>query len=302
MQLLMLDFSKILQYFVPQPSPYPLVRIGGSSDGAYLVPKDFDGITACFSPGVCNTKDFEDDLAEQYNIRSYMCDFSSDEDLFTTPLIEGLQTFEKKWLDLANTPKSHTLDEWVDRTESGDEGDLILQMDIEGAEYRNLLSTPKSCLKRFRIIVLEIHSLGNFEQKIAVTAGIKKRLKFLGSKAWLPIRKGIASLPSNRVSEKIVNRIGHALEPYLIEKFAKKVCETHICVHAHPNNCCGEFVDKKTGMNVPRVLELTFLRKDRFQGVASENIPPIIPHPLDIVNVPNNPPLALNSRWHSPNS
>lgn len=267
-----------------------------------MVPDDFDGITACFSPGVCNSKDFEDELAEKHKIRSHMCDFSSDEHLFKTPLVAGLQTFEKKWLDLTNSASSLTLNDWVEQAESGAQGDLILQMDIEGAEYRNLVRTPKSCLKRFRIIILEIHSLGIFDESAGVAANIKKRVKTLASKAWLPIRSGIASLPANRVSEKIVNRIGHLLEPYMIERLAKKICETHICVHAHPNNCSGEFIDKKTGMNVPRVLELTFLRKDRFQGAETEHISPSIPHPLDIVNVPTNPPLTLNSRWVLPNA
>ncbi len=38
-------------------------------------------------------------------------------------------------------------------------GDLVLQMDIEGAEYRNILGTSDSTLKRFRYIVLELHGL-----------------------------------------------------------------------------------------------------------------------------------------------
>ncbi|MFA6141544.1 MAG: FkbM family methyltransferase, partial [Hyphomicrobium sp.] len=38
-------------------------------------------------------------------------------------------------------------------------GDLILQMDIEGAEYRVLTSLSDSLLRRFRIIVIEFHEL-----------------------------------------------------------------------------------------------------------------------------------------------
>lgn len=75
------------------------------------MPDDFDGITACFSPRVCNSKDFEDELAEKYKIRSHMCDFLSDAHLFKTPLITGLQTFEKKWLNLRSSASSLTLND-----------------------------------------------------------------------------------------------------------------------------------------------------------------------------------------------
>ena len=39
---------------------------------------------------------------------------------------------------------------------------LLLQMDIEGAEYRNILATYDETLARFRVIVLEVHGLGKF--------------------------------------------------------------------------------------------------------------------------------------------
>ena len=42
---------------------------------------------------------------------------------------------------------------------SEDEGDLILQMDIEGAEYEVLKHTSTDLLQRFRIMVIEFHHL-----------------------------------------------------------------------------------------------------------------------------------------------
>ena len=46
----------------PKASPFGLIRIGGNSDGAYLVPDDLQGISCCFSPGVSDRKSFEDEL------------------------------------------------------------------------------------------------------------------------------------------------------------------------------------------------------------------------------------------------
>ena len=102
-----------INVMIPKPSPCELVRIGGDSDGAYLVPDDLEGVQACFSPGVFNFKDFEDELATRYGIRSYMCDFSSDVEKFATPLIPGMQVFDKKWLEVSGDSNSFTLDEWV---------------------------------------------------------------------------------------------------------------------------------------------------------------------------------------------
>ena len=52
----------VVEFLQPKPCPVPLVRIGGNRDGAYLVPDDLTGVSACFSPGVSNRKDFEDKL------------------------------------------------------------------------------------------------------------------------------------------------------------------------------------------------------------------------------------------------
>ena len=147
-----------LEFLRPKPSPKPLVRYGGCSDGAYLIPEDLDGIRACFSPGVNNFKTFEDELTDKLGISAHMCDFSSDANKLRTPLREGMQSFEKLWLDVDGVKDSTTFEDWISRRAPGTQ-DLLLQMDIEGAEYRNLLATPRNILQRFRIIVMELHGL-----------------------------------------------------------------------------------------------------------------------------------------------
>jgi hypothetical protein len=145
----------------PKPCPYRFVRIGGQNDGAYLLPDDLADIDACFSPGVDNRKDFEDELAMDYGIKSHMCDFRSDVAQLKTPLLQGKQTFDKYWLEPYEKSDCVSLKEWVDSFSLTDSRDLILQMDIEGAEYRNLLACDDKTIDRFRIIVIEIHGLGS---------------------------------------------------------------------------------------------------------------------------------------------
>jgi hypothetical protein len=240
---------------IPQPCPFPLIRIGGSSDGAYLLPDDLKGIEACYSPGVNNFKRFEDELAHKYGISSHMCDFSSDINRLETDLIPGIQTFQKKWLDVDGGPDSITLDEWVG-TYSPSDSDLILQIDIEGAEYRNLLALSEDCLHRFRIIIIELHGLGSINES----------------------RQGDSP----------------------VEMLLRKLRKSHTAVHAHPNNCCGFFIDEETRMNIPNVIEVTYLRNDRFSGDPDKFIIPEIPNILDIeCNVPWMPPIHLNSLWNN---
>ncbi|MEO1004169.1 MAG: hypothetical protein AAFX65_13800 [Cyanobacteria bacterium J06638_7] len=248
------DAAERLDVLRPKPSPVPLIRIGGHRDGAYLVPDDLLGIRACFSPGVSNRKDFEDELLERFGIGSHMCDYSSDPERFRTPLRPG-QTFLKKWLDVDGNEECVSLQQWVQEMEPDSDGDLMLQMDIEGAEYRNLLHTPAVTLQRFRILLVELHGLD----------------------AWL-------------APERFEKEIAPLLD----------LLDQHFCcVHAHPNNCCGDFQVPGSNRNLPRVHELTFLRRDRWAGVSDDDLqPPLLPHPLDIVcNTPQNAPVVLNEHW-----
>jgi hypothetical protein len=151
-----LALEAAIHFFRPKPSPVRLVRVGGRRDGAYLIPDDFEGIGACFSPGVANRKDFEDELWHKHGICSYMVDFSSEEDNFESPLLPGAQFFQKKWLAPLDSWNSISLESWVKQSEPGDT-DLLLQMDIEGGEYENLSQAPTEILARFRIMVIEFH-------------------------------------------------------------------------------------------------------------------------------------------------
>lgn len=243
-----------IHVMLPKPSPAPLIRIGGQADGSYLLPDDLHGIKACFSPGVSNRKDFEDELCDRFAIACHMCDYSSDKARLRTPL-KPTQTFRKKWLETQSGPDRISLTDWVNETHPDAKEDLLLQMDIEGAEFRTLLNTPENILRRFRIIVLELHRLR---------------------------------------ACKDPNEFSRELGPLL------SLLDKHfVCVHAHPNNCCGEFILDDSGLNMPQVCEFTFLRRDRWRNRPKDGLyQPLIPHPLDIAaNVPGKPPIFLNEKW-----
>ena len=62
----------------PQSVGLELLRLGGESDGGYLVPDDLDDLSACFSPGVSDVADFELSLADGYGVRCHLADASVD--------------------------------------------------------------------------------------------------------------------------------------------------------------------------------------------------------------------------------
>jgi hypothetical protein len=176
-----------------------------------------------------------------------MCDYTSDVSKLRTPIIEGMQFFEKKWLDVNGSNDAIDLNDWVTKTTTSG-SDVMLQMDIEGAEYRNLLNLKPDVLKRFRMIVIELHGL-----------------RHLGHKSFL-----------NGIFSETLRRINNDF----------------ICVHAHPNNCCG--TTTYGDWVVPNVMEFTFLRKDR---IKLNEISLALPQTKDISNVPTKAPLHLTGKW-----
>lgn len=148
--------EEVADYLAPKHTGIGLLRVGGESDGAYLIPDDLDGVAACFSPGVANRKDFEDDLVDRFGIRTHMADFTSSSSELATPLREGFQTFIPKWVR-PEGENSVSLKEWVEEMEGLEGSDLLLQMDIEGGEWENLDHIDLDTLSRFRILCIEFH-------------------------------------------------------------------------------------------------------------------------------------------------
>ncbi|RXV63790.1 hypothetical protein C6W92_08935 [Roseovarius sp. A46] len=138
----------------PQAGGAPLIRIGDFGDGGYLLPDDLHGIVACYSPGVSERASFELDLAKR-GIRSFMADASVEKPPMDIPGAE----FMPKFLGDRNEGDTMTLETWVSGTDPEPTADLLLQMDIEGAEYATLASASRDLLRRFRMIVIEWHHL-----------------------------------------------------------------------------------------------------------------------------------------------
>jgi hypothetical protein len=141
--------------FRPTRTEHNLIRVGGSGDGGYLIPESQVGmISAVFSPGVADVADFELFFAER-GVKCFLIDGSVND----SPSSHENMKFEKLWLSEVTVPgESVSLNDWVTHEGQGS-SDLLLQIDIEGAEFETLLSTPEHILMRFRVIVIEIHDM-----------------------------------------------------------------------------------------------------------------------------------------------
>jgi hypothetical protein len=136
-----------------------LCRVGANEDGGYLLVDDFEGISACYSPGVSDGIEFDRDLARR-GIAVHMADAS----VSCPDNMQSNMTFLQKFLGGQTEGDFISMEDWIAQTDSGD-GDLLLEMDIEGAEYNVLETMSITTLKKFRQIVIEFHNFDEIFQR-----------------------------------------------------------------------------------------------------------------------------------------
>lgn len=220
----------------------PMIRLGDPADGGYVLPDDLEGIRACFSPGVDDRATFERDIAR----RGIPC-FLADASVASAPVEDPLFRFLPKFLGVVNDDSTTTLHDWVEDNAPGTD-DLLLQMDIEGHEVPVILNVTDAVLRRFRIIVIELHNL-----------------------------------------DRLLDREGFTV----LSAMFSRLLEHFVVVHNHPNNYGGSV--RRGDIEIPRVLETTFLRRDRVTDWTKVSR---FPHPLDVTNAADRPDVILPAAWH----
>ena len=202
-----------------------LLRLGPKGDGGYLIPDDIADIEACFSPGVDTESGFELDCAHR-GIPVFMADASVDGPATSHDLF----TFRKQYIGLYTGGQYITLDDWVRSAElKSENSDLLLQMDIEGAEYETLTSVSTSLMQRFRIIVVEFHFLDQIWNKHFYRTASAVFEKILSTHACVHIH------PNNYVH--VENHSGISIPPLMEFSFYRRdriVSSDRAAVFPHP--------------------------------------------------------------------
>jgi len=222
-----------------------LIRVGGGADGGYLLPNILNDVIYCFSPGVEYTSDFEVELSEKYNIKSFMADAS----VLQPPVSSSDFEFIPKFLGAKTGDDYITLSDWIDKSGVGLNSNKILQMDIEGGEYDVLVYEDSETLASFSILVIEFHNL-----------------KKLFDRDFLKMVSGI---------------------------FQKLFKNFSIC-HVHPNN--HSRLVSLYGVDVPEVIEVTFVRNDQLHKCRSHQAV-CLPHNLDSKNSVDSDDLIMPEIW-----
>lgn len=145
------DIKAFLRSLAPRHCGSELVRIGPNEDGGYLLPDDLSGVSALFSPGVSETLGFDLGIAE----RGTDC-FLADASVSAPNGLLPNMRFDQKFIGPYDEGDFMTMRSWIDDCAPGKD-DLLLQMDIEGAEYDVLPTISDDTLRRFRIMLIEFH-------------------------------------------------------------------------------------------------------------------------------------------------
>jgi hypothetical protein len=131
------------------------MRAGSKGDGGYLIPNDLHGISRIISGGCDSAWSFEKFFLEQYNVNSIIVDRIDKKPQDLSPKIEYIDA----WLGEGDDRTLVSLASILNGLERTSEPELLLQLDIEGAEFSELQRIPEEELRRFRIIVIEFHGL-----------------------------------------------------------------------------------------------------------------------------------------------
>lgn len=152
------EFSKLLNFLEPKETNILLQRVGGDGDGAYLVPKELEKIDFCLSPGSNKEWSFEKDLYDRFKIKSAIMDRKENQpkDLYRE------LTFSDSWLGPYDDFNHTSINSWINELGLDSSSNLMLQMDIEGAEYQVLSTLPEKTLEKFAILIIEFHYTNRF--------------------------------------------------------------------------------------------------------------------------------------------
>ena len=132
------------------------ILMGVKKDGCYVMLNDFDNIKIAYSIGIKDSVQFDKALADK-GIDIYMYDHTINN------LPYENEKFHWKKIGIGgNYERIHmnniqTLEEMLTTNGHLDEKNMILKIDVEGAEWNSLKEVPEDLLIRFKYILIEYH-------------------------------------------------------------------------------------------------------------------------------------------------
>jgi hypothetical protein len=137
-----------------------LVRIGPDKDGGYVLVDDFKPNQTVISYGISTEYGFEQELARR-GCDVYMFDHTIESINATSEMMK----FYREGVAGVSNPQDnlYSIEDHLAKYDvQGDQ--LVLKMDVEGAEFESIGMASEACLARFDQIVFEVHRLVNLNQ------------------------------------------------------------------------------------------------------------------------------------------
>ena len=221
------EIVNTLKLLSPRKTDKTPIRIGNEIDGGYILLKELikdNGVTYSF--GVGHTNLFEQEMTKKYNHTNYMYDHTLiPKFVKRIPKTKNF-VFKPIGVGSKNTEDLRTIPTMIEDNGHQNEKDMILQCDIEGAEWDIFKGISQDTLKQFAQIIIEFHSL----DKCIKDLDFFKRGK-MEHWRYAPMKETLNILRQN-------------FTPY----------------HVHGNNHRGTFIFE--GVTVPEVLEVSYVRND----------------------------------------
>ncbi len=148
----------------------PFIRVGAPHDGGYVMLDDLKGSVA-YSFGISNDVSWDDAMTEHgYDI--YMYDFSIKE----LPYKKKQFHFFKKGIasSIPYDTYLNTLENFMEKNGHRNHKNMILKMDVEGAEWGFFNMVKEETLCQFDQIVMEWHNLNSNDWTENIIKGMEK--------------------------------------------------------------------------------------------------------------------------------
>ncbi|MBR1729887.1 MAG: FkbM family methyltransferase [Selenomonadaceae bacterium] len=229
------------------------IRVGRDFDGGYVMVDDFKNVKNVYSCGISDDVSWDVDFTGKIKSRGGGADiFMYDHTIDHLP--QEAENFH--WFKLGITgkfdpqqPELETLSRLIERNDHLNDYNMILKIDIEGAEWDVLEHIDVDTLDHFSQIIIEMHW---FLNKFDKPTGLENKILF--------------ALDKLNATHQLVHIHGNNASPIYIDDKTGKV------VYTAP----GVIRD---GLILPNCLECTYLHKDRYKFKPSRRF---FPTPLDM--------------------
>jgi hypothetical protein len=170
-------------------------RVGGGRDGGYVMARLFDSgnTAAAYSFGIANDASWDDGIASM-GIPVLMFDHTITAAPACPSARASVRFFRIGISASSEDPMLLPMRAILELNGHGDRRDLLLKMDVEGAEWEVLEAMEVADLGRFSQIVVELHGLSPFESKDrhAMMLGVLSKLHrthqcvHVHANSWVP--------------------------------------------------------------------------------------------------------------------